>query len=281
MASESAPGRILTEDIIGTRYPYINLIDSGLGTKLTDFRRSISSINPFALPQIPSQDRIAFGLRRGNGWYNPLPYPNGIMWWKMFPGHYDPLNDEPKKERWQAELYSPAGHSHFIFTADKLPRGCVRTIQAFKRCEMVNGQGNCANASQEILSVCPAWALDELKEKQRFLAKVSAINRLTYQSAMEVSDYNKGRTVADVSDRTWIDGTREHLRPDTMWADERYSKITQAEINEAKKRIEEKQRARTSKLAQHEHKETTHEHAGEHHYDYKHVSVKHAKPLYP
>jgi hypothetical protein len=29
-----------------------------------------------------------------------------------------------------------------------------------------------------------------------------------------------------VSDKTWVDGTREHLRPDTMWADERYAKIT-------------------------------------------------------
>jgi len=281
MTTESAPGRILTEDIVGTRYPYINLIDSGLGTKLNDFRRSVSSINPFALPQIPSQDRMAFGLRRGNGWYNPLPYPNGIMWWKMFPGHFDPLHDEPKKERWQVENFSPAGHSHFIFTADKLPRGCVRTIQAFKRCEIVNGQGNCSDASREILEICPAWALDELKEKQRFLAKVQAINRLQYQSAMEVSDYNSGRTVKDVSDKTWLDGTREYLRPDTMWADERYSKITQAEINEAKKRVEERQKLRIESKVHHE---STHEaagHADEHHYDYKHVNVKHPKPLYP
>jgi len=43
---------------------------------------------------------------------------------------------------------------------------------------------------------------------------------------MEVSDFNRGRDVSEVSDKTWIHGTRHHLRPDTMWADERYSKVT-------------------------------------------------------
>lgn len=54
---------------------------------------------------------------------------------------------------------------------------------------------------------------------------------------MEVSSYNKGRTVADVSNKDFIDGTKKYLRPDTMWADERYSQITQKEINEAKERL--------------------------------------------
>lgn len=44
-----------------------------------------------------------------------------------------------------------------------------------------------------------------------------------YRDCMQVSEYNKGRTVADVSNKDYIDGTRKYLRPDTMWADERYS----------------------------------------------------------
>ena len=32
-------------------------------------------------------------------------------------------------------------------------------------------------------------------------------------------------------------GTRHHLRPDTMWADDRYVKVTQKDINEAKERV--------------------------------------------
>jgi len=42
---------------------------------------------------------------------------------------------------------------------------------------------------------------------------------MEYHRAMAVSPYNEGRTVADVSDKTWIDGTRFNLRPDTVWAD--------------------------------------------------------------
>jgi len=44
---------------------------------------------------------------------------------------------------------------------------------------------------------------------------------------MHVEDYNKGRTPADVSDKNWIHGTRNYLRPDTMYPDARYAEITQ------------------------------------------------------
>lgn len=41
----------------------------------------------------------------------------------------------------------------------------------------------------------------------------------------------------DVSEKTWGDGHRTKLRPDTLWADERYTNINQKEINEAKVRV--------------------------------------------
>jgi hypothetical protein len=43
---------------------------------------------------------------------------------------------------------------------------------------------------------------------------------------MEVSAYNKGRSVADVPHKSWEDGSRNVLRPDTLWADDRYADIT-------------------------------------------------------
>lgn len=43
---------------------------------------------------------------------------------------------------------------------------------------------------------------------------------------MKTEEYNKGRTPADVSDKNWVHGTRKHLRPDTMWPDQRYANIT-------------------------------------------------------
>jgi len=53
---------------------------------------------------------------------------------------------------------------------------------------------------------------------------------------MAVSSYNKGRTVADISNKTQIHGTRQYLRPDTLWADERYQSVTRDEVKAAKER---------------------------------------------
>ncbi len=48
---------------------------------------------------------------------------------------------------------------------------------------------------------------------------------------MKVSDYNLGRSVKDIDgSKKKIHGTRAHLRPDTIWADERYLDVTYEEI---------------------------------------------------
>lgn len=69
---------------------------------------------------------------------------------------------------------------------------------------MINGQEKCAQEGNDILAICPNWALDQMKEKNRFYAKAVAINHKTYTSAMRVEEYNKGRTNADVSDKNWV-----------------------------------------------------------------------------
>jgi hypothetical protein len=48
---------------------------------------------------------------------------------------------------------------------------------------------------------------------------------------MEVPDYNQGRTVADVPLKRWSDGERSSLRPNSIWADDRYVDITQKEVD--------------------------------------------------
>ena len=40
---------------------------------------------------------------------------------------------------------------------------------------------------------------------------------------MSVSGYNKGRSVADLTPKTWKDGARKNLRPDSYWSDDRYN----------------------------------------------------------
>jgi hypothetical protein len=64
------------------------------------------------------------------------------------------------------------------------------------------------------------------------------VQREEYQHAMAVSDYNNGRSVGDITAKTHIHGTRQYLRPDTMWADERYRSVTREEIKAAKARHE-------------------------------------------
>jgi hypothetical protein len=124
----------------------------------------------------------------------------------------------------------------FVFSTDKIPRPCVRTLDALKRCTWVNEPEDCVDEYYDMVEICPTWALEEFKQKARTTAKIIAIQNQTLDRSLEVSSYNKGRSLKDVSDRTWIHGTRKYLRPDTMYPDERYTNITQKEINEAKVR---------------------------------------------
>ena len=64
---------------------------------------------------------------------------------------------------------------------------------------------------------------------------------------------------------------RKYLRPDTLYADERYANITQPEINEAKVRIAKR---RGNKPV-----DDTLKHLP--HYDHVHNYVRQEKPLYP
>jgi len=111
---------------------------------------------------------------------------------------------------------------------------------------------------------------------------------------MEVGEYNKGRTVASISTKSWVDGTRDKLRPDTMWADDRYVDTTQKDINEAKARVAERKlnkannEPHTTHHAHRVHPEesSAHDHGNEHahdahHYDWKKISIDQGTPLYP
>jgi len=138
--SSDAPGQIPAYEIHGTHYPYVQVKQSLFNPLLTDFRRAISSFNPFAMRQIPSQDRMALGIRYGNGFWIPEEYPNGVVFDQMFPTHYDPLADTSKPlPTYQIKKYAPGQRALFCFTNDKLPRPCVRTTQNYNRCTMING----------------------------------------------------------------------------------------------------------------------------------------------
>lgn len=106
-----------------------------------------------------------------------------------------------------------------------------------------NNRANCDKEALDIINICPTFALEDLKNGKIYKEKLSAIDERVYREAMKVSDYNQGRTIANVSSKTWRDGERDKLRPDSMYADDRYSNVTQADIDASKARIEKKKAA--------------------------------------
>lgn len=116
------------------------------------------------------------------------------------------------------------------------PRHCTRTVEAYKTCLIANddSKDKCAHEGNDILAICPPWALDKMKDNRSLMLKLEAQANKKYKKVMEVPEYNKGRTVADVPSKSWADGERSKLRPNSIWADERYVDITQQEVDEAK-----------------------------------------------
>ena len=157
-------------------------------------------------------------------------------------GHYDPLADAEFKEDpfIKIQMGMPA-LSHQL-----LPKHCLRTKSLYKKCLIANDDDKklCENEGNDILAICPSFALDSMKEKNKLRLKVEAMSNKKYHSAMDVPEYNKGRTVADVPKRDWSFGERANLRPDSMWADDRYHDITQKEIDDVKERIKKRNKGK-------------------------------------
>ncbi len=76
-----------------------------------------------------------------------------------------------------------------------------------------------------------------MRDNQKLKLKLQAQANAKYRRAIEVADYNKGKTIADIPLRSWADGERSKLRPNSIWADDRYADITQKQVDEAKERV--------------------------------------------
>jgi hypothetical protein len=163
------------------------------------------------------------------------PYPTRVTIDHVFPGHYNPFeNPRFKKPEGSTVLSVNPG-----FRLEFFPKHCTRTVDTYKTCLIANDDDKqkCSHEGEDILAICPSWALDKMKENQRLKLKLEAQANIKYRRAVEVSEYNQGRTVADVPHRSWADGERAKLRPNSIWADERYVDITQKEVDEAKERV--------------------------------------------
>jgi hypothetical protein len=170
------------------------------------------------------------------------PYPSRILQDNVFPGHYNPL-DNPRYKKPEGSNVISANPA---FRLEYYPKHCTRTVDSYKTCLLANDEdkNKCAHEGEDILAICPSWALDKMKENQRLKLKLEAQGNLKYKKAMEVSEYNQGKTVADVPQRNWSDGERTKLRPNSIWADDRYADITQKEVDEAKERVKKRNLSR-------------------------------------
>ena len=86
--------------------------------------------------------------------------------------------------------------------------------------------------------ICPNFALDLLRKHKLKNLINRNIQIQEYKWSMSEGDYNIGRFIQDVDGtKSKIHGTRQYLRPDSLWSDERYVNVTQEEIDAAKVRF--------------------------------------------
>lgn len=207
-------------------------------------------INPFAVYASSNEQHVGFAPRNGTHYYRPEPYPNSVVFSRLFAPHFDPNGDGPRPG-WDLMHYqvSPLSGDYTLeVTGSSLPRACQRYYDIYNRCKMVNGTEKCQREVKDVMEICPPFSLEMLKDHKRQQKKFLKIQDQQYREAMNVSSYNVGRTVADVSSKTYVHGTSKYLRPDTMWNDDRYLTVTQDEIDAAKVRYNERLRAEGKRL---------------------------------
>lgn len=224
------------ENQFGTRYPHLDM-EGGFRSKIKKF---ITPINPFAVEQVATPNRLAFSQFKSHRFYTPDPMPNPIKFSRFVPVHYDALNDStftPVDEFLEGQESSATTKTTKLVQWEP-PAVCNRYMSFFKRCAMINGAANCQNEEKEFLEVCPNFALNDMRHGKIQQQKYRQVQLDEYKYAMEVSPYNKNRSIKDVDgSKRFVDGTAARLRPDTIWADGRYAEVTEDEIVETRKRL--------------------------------------------
>jgi len=102
-----------------------------------------------------------------------------------------------------------------------IPRGCYKEIRKYQICEAAKSSAECINDKISIMEVCPEHVLEGLREKKKWFLRAESIDNETYKRAMEVSDYNRGRSVSDLKLKTWDYSYKLHSG--STWEDDRYN----------------------------------------------------------
>jgi hypothetical protein len=102
-----------------------------------------------------------------------------------------------------------------------IPRGCAREIRQYHFCKEKANPEACFQEKINIMEVCPDHVLEALREKKKHYLRAESIDNETYKRAMQVSEFNKGRSISDLKLKTWDQG--KHLRSDSWYQDDRWN----------------------------------------------------------
>lgn len=104
-----------------------------------------------------------------------------------------------------------------------IPRGCYKEIRKYQQCAAKNSSEACFSDKISIMEVCPDHVLEGLREKKKWYLRAEMIDNDTYKRAMVVSDFNKGRSVTDLTIKSWEHGKACNMRSDSYFQDDRYN----------------------------------------------------------
>lgn len=222
---------------------HMNTADEGLiATIKKTVRTLIAPVNPFHPQQAPTKQGYAYlDAKDGTLSMKLPPYPFKQIYNLGKPEHFDMTKElERDIDHGTDKYYHPsiANDKLMTFAEARVPHICEVNKKKFEVCKLVNGESKCSEEGDRFLEQCPSFALNIYRQNKLFNENVKSIQRKEYQDAMKIESYNKGRTVRDVNaNAKYSDGSAHNLRPDSMWADDRYSNVTQADVNSARERV--------------------------------------------
>jgi len=234
-----------SDDIDGhMKYAVLNKETSGLKGMKNKLMELIAPINPFHLRQHahPLGYNVT-GVRDGSYFAGFMDYPFVHKFDFGKPNHYDPTKDvEGPHPDEHPYTYLSQGRNKIIqIVPEKVPYVCEVQKKKLDICKLVNDKSKCTKESQDFLEICPNFALRTYRNNKLFNEKAKIIQRKEYNEAMKVGEYNRNRTIADVSKKSnYSLGMASFLRPDSMWADDRYINITQKDVDAAREKLSSK-----------------------------------------
>merc|ERR1712151_1258426 len=176
--------------------------------------------------------------------YTQMPFYLGVVpqfWWlygnldysfnkyhKHYQAHDDWMPDRKNKTLGakQGGMNQPImkNSKYMTLIPNFMPRGCYRQVRKYQECAATIGKEfeQCVSQKVAIMEVCPDHVLEALREKKKHMLRAEVIDNETYRRAMQVSDFNRGRSVSDLKLKTWEYGTMKNLRSDTLYQDDRY-----------------------------------------------------------